>query len=459
MSDPQPARISFERLRERTDELELLISGLSMLALFSLPGWLIDSYQYANAQLSLVMLSAAAMALPMTVLFCYLLAGCFALHLGIRGYWVGLIGLKSAFPEGVRWERTAGMGPLRKQFLQSKFPDIDASIAAADRAASTLFSSVIFVGLTLLWLGVLSTLTFVIAALIGSRVGGINSVIAWAMLGFTTTMLGSVLLLWLLDAVLARFFPSLIRFALFRALLRACALVVGLYFPNRLLMPMRLQLQTNTKPWLFLLLFTSCITFLPLLATQQFQANVGFDWFGTYGYLHTTDLGEGFRSTHYESQRVGRNRLRPAPLIPAPMVESDWLPVFLPFLPLRDDPLMPELCPERRVFAPQDLPRDDPQALEQALRARSQSAHTCLVRFWSVRLNGRDISLANFLPSERADLGFRGLQGFIDLRAEPVGPQRLEVIFRPNASTNPAIDNSISGRRLYLIPFVWSPQD
>ena len=66
MSDPQPARISFDRLRERTDELELLISGLSMLALFSLPGWLIDSYQYANVQLSLVMLSAAAMALPMT---------------------------------------------------------------------------------------------------------------------------------------------------------------------------------------------------------------------------------------------------------------------------------------------------------------------------------------------------------------------------------------------------------
>lgn len=452
-------RISFDRLRERTDELELLISGLSMLALFSLPGWLLDSYQYANMQLSLVMLSAAVMALPMTVLFCYLLASCFALHLGIRGYWVALIGLKSAFPEGVRWERTVGVGPLRKQWLQHHLADIDASIMAADRAASTLFSGIIFIGLSLLWLGALCTLNFVVAALIGSRFGDINSAVNLAMWAFSGLMLGSLCLLWLLDRVLARYFPSFCNYAVFRGLVKACATVVGVYFPTRWLTPMRLHLQTNTHPRLFLIVFISCITILPSLAIRQFQANFGFDWFGTYGYLHATDLEQGFRSAHYESQRVGRNRLRPVPLIPAPMVESDWLPVFLPFLPLRDDPLMPDLCPERAAFDPELLPERGTQALEEQLQTRSIATQTCLARFWSLKLNGRAIALTSFLPSERADLGFRGLQGFIDLRAEAVGPQRLEVVFRPDAKPNPAIDNSISGRRQFVIPFVWSPED
>lgn len=458
MSDPQPARISFDRLRERTDELELLISGLSMLALFSLPSWLMDSYQYANVQLPLVMLSAAAIALPMTVLFCYLLAGCFALHLGIRGYWVGLIGLKSAFPEGVRWERTVAMGPWRKQWLQRTLPDIDASIAVADRAASALFSGIIFVGSSLVWLGILGTLTLVVAALIGSRVGGINSAINLAMFGFSCAMLGSVLMLCVLDRVFVQHFPRLQGYRVFRFLLHSCAWVVGLYFPSRWLTPMRLQLQTNTRPRLFLLLFISCITILPLQAVRQVQANTGFDWFGTYGYLHSSDLEEGFRSAHYESQRVDRNRLRPVPLIPAPMVQGDWLPVFLPFLPLRDDPLMAELCPERASFSPEQLPDRGTDAIDQVLQSRSLATQACLARFWSLKLNGRDIDLDRFLPSERADLGFRGLQGYIDLRDEVQGPQRLEVIFQPNARTSPLIDNSISGRRRFVIPFVWNPQ-
>lgn len=454
-----PTRISFDRLRERTDELELLISGLSMLALFSLPGWLLDSYQYANVQLSLVMLSAAVMAIPMIVLFCYLLASCFALHLGIRGYWVALIGLKSAFPDGVRWDRTVGIGPLRKQWLQQHLSNIDSSIFAADRAASTLFSGIIFIGLSLLWLGALCTLNFVVAALIGSRFGNINSAVNFAMWGFSGLMFSALLLLWLLDRVLARYIPRLSNYRVFRGLVYACALVVGVYFPSRWLTPMRLHLQTNTHPKLFLLVFISCITILPSLAMRQFQANFGFDWFGTYGYLHATDLEQGFRSVHYESQRVGRNRMRTVPLIPAPMVESDWLPVFLPFLPLRDDPLMPELCPERTAFDPTLLPERGTPEFDTEIKKRSQATLDCLARFWSVKLNGRDVVMASFLPAERAELGLRGLQGFVDLRNETPGPQMLEVVFRPDARPNPTIDNTISGTRHFAIPFVWSPQD
>ena len=40
----QERRVAFESLRERTDELELIISGISLLALLALPGWLFDHW-------------------------------------------------------------------------------------------------------------------------------------------------------------------------------------------------------------------------------------------------------------------------------------------------------------------------------------------------------------------------------------------------------------------------------
>ena len=39
-------------------------------------------------------------------LILYTLISCFILHLCTRAYWVGLIGLETVFPHGVRWEDT-----------------------------------------------------------------------------------------------------------------------------------------------------------------------------------------------------------------------------------------------------------------------------------------------------------------------------------------------------------------
>jgi hypothetical protein len=41
-----------ERLRDRTDELELIISSLTIFALFSMPGWLLDKIADTYTHLS-----------------------------------------------------------------------------------------------------------------------------------------------------------------------------------------------------------------------------------------------------------------------------------------------------------------------------------------------------------------------------------------------------------------------
>ena len=46
-------RVPLERLRNRTDEIELIISGLTTFTLFSLPGWLVDRVAEQLTHLSL----------------------------------------------------------------------------------------------------------------------------------------------------------------------------------------------------------------------------------------------------------------------------------------------------------------------------------------------------------------------------------------------------------------------
>lgn len=459
-SPPEPTgRVTFERLRERTDELELLISGLSMVALFTLPGWLLETFESQQSLLPLAWLSAAFMALPMTVLFCYLLASCFALHLGLRAYWVGLIGLKSAFPQGIRWERASGTGPISREWLQRALPSIDGAIEGADRIASMLFSVITLSGLVLLWLGLLATLTFAGAGLVGHQFGGTNATISIAMTVFGNLLIGSVLLLWLADSVLARYFPVLRGWRWYRASVRALGWVVGLYFPPRLTAPVRLTLQTNTRPMLFLGVFIAMIVFLPWLAVRQFQMAMGFDRYGTHAQLHARDLDDGHVSAHYESQLVARNRARGRPVIPAPVIEQNWLPLFLPYAPIRDDQIVAQRCPQRRPFENEVVPGVRPQVPDEAAAARSRGTAECLARLWEVRLNGAEVTLTDFVPAERADLGFRGLTGFIDLRAATPGPQKLEVIWRPRPEQDKLpVDDLISGRLRYAIPFLWDPQ-
>jgi hypothetical protein len=61
------------------------------------------------------------------------------------------------------------------------------------------------------------------------------------------------------------------------------------------------------------------------------------------------------------------------------------------------------------------------------------------------------------MPAERADLGARGLAGFIDMRGQQPGSQQLEVIWRPRPQDDPPLDDYVPQRLITVIPFAWSP--
>lgn len=460
------SRISLDRLRERTDELELLISGLSLLGLLALPDVIGDAYVDNYARLPIAVLAGVAIAMPMLTAMAYSLAACLMLHLAIRAYWVGLIGLRSVYPDGVRWDAKS-LGPVQRERLESRSEDPDAAVARADRWASTVFAVFVFCALALAALGGWMTLVIIAMAFVGQHFGGTNEALSAGLGLFLLALIASLASLWLLDGVLARRFPRLLRLPGFRPVTRALAAVLGRIFPERIFGAVRLPLQTHLRRRIFFPLLAVVFFVLPVLGTYGVEGRFDFDRFGTQAFVSTEDLAAGYKSSHYESQREPTDRVRVVPLVPAPVVEGDWVPLFLPYLAIRDDDVLAHRCarlgksPEtgEQAQAESEAATDaGARAREAAAALRATHAARCLATLWEVRLDGRPVDLSTFIVAQRTDLGLRGLTGYIDLRGGEPGPRTLEVIWRPRPESDPPLDDVVPGRIRFHIPLLWSPR-
>ncbi|MGE4072423.1 MAG: hypothetical protein AB7E72_14730 [Lysobacterales bacterium] len=448
-------RVSVDRLRERTDELELLISGLTMFALFALPGWLFERFTEYYTLLPLWLLAAAMAALPIISTMAYTLAICLLAHLGVRAYWVGLIGLSAIFPEGIRWERARHLGPLTRERLQQQLSPLKAAIAGADRLASLLFSVITLAALMLCWIGLLGTLVFVTGAAVGSALGSTNAVISRFADSVVMVSLGSAVLVWLLDAKLAARFPGLQHLALFRALVWVLAIPIRIILPAKLIGPVRLTLQTNTHPRLFTVGLLVLVLVLPILGSVLFQSRLRFDPMGTQRFASSDDVGGGLRSGSYENQLTPQDRMRAAVMIPSALIESAWLPVFAPYVPLRDDSILLQRCAARPEAT--EAEADTDRAPDWRLRPADE-ATACLLKLWRLQLDGVEVALQSAMVSERRDLGLRGVSGWLDLRQLQPGPHELRVTWRPDPERDRNLDDYVADSTVYRIPFLWSPE-
>jgi hypothetical protein len=426
------------RLRDRTDEIELIISGLTTVALFSLPSWLFERLAETYTHLSVTLMVSGSAAVILLTGLSYGLGACFLLHLLARAYWVGLIGLRTVFPQGIDWNRTAGIGPLTRERYQQRLPDLQTAIERSDRLASSLFAVISVIALGIFWIAFMLTLAATLGGIIGARFGATNAGITYAAIGLIAVAAGSAALLWILDAVLAARVPMLQRVRSFRWLVAALGRIQGWVFPQRLVLPVQLTLQSNTRPIVFLFLFTSAVIAIVVLGQFSYARSANFTISDQFHYLQDAHFkGPSFISGYYEDMREGRDRLRARPMIPTFEQRGSHVRLFLPYQPLRDNLLLEQLCPG------------------------GQAAHGagCLAQMWSISLNGEPLDVGGFLASERLDLGMRGLMGLVPLDGLDPGLQVLSVIWNPDANPEevPMDDRYTEARFEYHIPLLFVP--
>jgi hypothetical protein len=433
----EEARGELARLRDRTDEIELIISGLTIVALFSLPGWLFELLADRYSHLSVAMMVGSSLGIVLITGLCYGLAACFVLHLLSRAYWVGLIGLRTTFPDGINWNKTPGIGPLTKEYYRRHLPDLKTAIERADRLASSLFAVISMLALSVLWVGVLMLVVMTVASVVGAQLGMTNRFILYATILLAGLLIGLPTLLWLLDAQLGARSPRLQEKPGFRALVGTVRRLTELFFPQRLILPVQLTLQSNTRPTIFFLVMLLGMIAIVFVGQARMYAWTSFTVSGEFSYLTTEHVGQGIRSTHYESLRSAKDRVRPWPMIPDFEQHGTHLRVFLPYQPLRDNLMADKLCPPEQGMAGPD----------------------CLRQLWAVRLNGQAVDLAGFLATERMDLSLRGLTGLVPLDNIAPGLQTLEVIWNPLAAEDeqPLDDRYSAASFGYTIPFLFNP--
>ena len=406
-----------DRLRDRTDELELIISGLTIFALFSIPGWLFDKIADIYTHLSTSLAIAGNVGTTVLAGTSYGLAACFVVHLMARAYWVGLIGLRSVFPDGINWSKTPGLGPLGRQYYRDTLPDLDTVIQNTDRLASSLFAVISMLTLSVLWFGTILVVILVVSGAIGTRFGLTNTGMGIGSVVLLVVFLGVPILVYILDAQLASRVPRLRDSRIFVGLVRFLRRVAGLAYPQRLVLPVQLTLQSNTRPVAFFVALILSIIIIVAVGGTRATAWRNFTLSGEFAYLDTAQVQAGLRSTYYEDMASPLDRLRGFPRIDSFNQSGSFVRLFLPYQPLRDNLVLDQLCGSAE---------NTPDRI------------ACLRQLWTVSIEGRPVPMAGFEPAEREDLVLRGLNRLVQLTLLDPGLRRIEVVRTPSAAEEPA---------------------
>ncbi len=429
---------AMERLRDRTDELELIISSLTILALFSLPGWLFNRFADVYTHLSTNLIIGSTAFITLLAGICYGLAACFVIHLMARAYWVGLIGLRTAFPDGINWSKTPGLGPLGRQHYRSTLPDLDSVIQRTDRVASSLFAVISMLTLSFLWFGTILSIIMVVSGAVGARFGLTNTGMGVGTLLLLIVFIGIPLLVYLLDAQLAARSPRLRENKIFAGVVRTLRRIASLAYPQRLVLPVQLTLQSNTRPRVFAIALFVGIFFIVAIGNFRFAAWRTFTLSGEFDFLETAQVQDGFRSTYYEDMQSPLDRLRGWPRIDSFNQSGSFVRLFLPYQPVRDNLVLEQVC-------------GDPELAEDRI--------DCLRRLWTVNIDGRPVPTSDFVAAERGDLAMRGLVGLVPLSGLEPGLRQIEIIWNAGASEEAApLDDRYSQVNFtYNIPIAFSP--
>lgn len=422
-----------KRLREwlddvhrRTWELELLLSGAVVFALFRLPEKVDEAYLRLDAGLGGTLEMAAFLGWYYVKLILYTLIGAFLVHLVARAYWVGLVGLHAVYPGGPRFEKIDA-GPLAKELYRRRLPSLERQIAGADRFASAVFSfsfAIILMFLLSIAYGlVLSGVSLTVSRLAfgGERFGEVFKVLA--LLVFV-----SMLVFPLVDRAFGARIAA--RGGRPAALLNRLLVVSYRLGGGPLAGPILLTLLTNAKKRLvygiFMVTFVSVVgLFLVrdvLLRNEALSAS-------SHLYLPADAGALEVDARHYDDRRTpGEISLLPS--IPSEVVTGPFLRLFVPLPAEWTEEAVAEHCPGIEPVSEAGL----------HLRRRSQRPPepadlapvlACLGGLHEIGLNGMPLEPPEFFFHTERGSGVRGLVALLPAGGLPTGANLLTLRRRP----------------------------
>ncbi len=413
-------------------ELELLISGAVVFALLQLPGEVDAWYERLRPTLAEVAIAGASVLYLYLKLVLYTLIGSFLLHLAIRAYWVGMIGLESVFPGGIVWDKTQ-FGPVGREVHERRVPSLQALIDRSDRAASVVFG-----------LGFTMALVFLLSILLGAvmlaAAHGAARVIPgrgsglWAVAAMTLAVSTPQLLLHLVDRRFSEKMAPGGRAR--RALARAYGVTYyaqGIWIYGPVMLTLTSNLGRKRAVTGFVVVLYSLMAFAMVKDGLVARGRVSAD---AYRFVPDNPGRLGVEAGYYEDKR------EPGEVLTLPSIQSDvvrepYVRLFIAYIPAVHNRLFPSRCPGVRPFTEGGV-RLEAAGARPEQPAEAEAVLRCWARVQPVAVNGRPVT-APLRFYRHPVSGLRGVVAHVPTAGLPRGENVITISRLPSV-------NEIEGR-------------
>lgn len=405
-------------LFSRTWELELFISGALVFALMQVPGQVDQFWERLSYDLGPIAFRIALLAYIYARAIVMVLVLAFLLNLGARAYWVGLIGLDSVFPGGIRWDNTRG-GPIQRDVYRQYVPETRRLIALLDNFCSVTFSfAFVMVVLFVFSTGIISAIgvgVYLVTRALG-REAAAPQVTLIVMLVFA----GAMAAVGLADRWWGERLKDRPAGAVLRRLMHATAILQVLPLYGSTFMTLLTNLRARVvMPLLYAVMFG--VIFAVFIGRIGEDAELSGD---RYLPAYTGVIGVDY--AFYQSHRPAGVRAAALPSIQSDIIREPYVRLFIPYNARRDNVAIERLCPDVRplvadrvTFNADESPPPDAGAVRAVL--------ACIAGYRDVRLDGAPLpDLALQFYREPRD-GMEGTVAYIPVTGLAPGAHALTV--------------------------------
>lgn len=385
-----------------TWELELLISGAVLFALFQIPPQLNAFFARIEPHATTSVMSGILLVQIYVKAIVYALIASFVVHLIGRAYWVGLVGLHSVFPKGVRWEEFKS-GPVTLEVYKKRLVSLPAIISRTDNFCSVIFSFA-FLLVLLFAFTVLVTTTYSLVAYAVSHalLHGTHGDRVFLVLASITALLPVV------TSLVDRRLGSSLGPGPRRILER---LVVFAYrgTAQGVISPIFIPLITNVgRKKIVAIFYLSLFGILGVVIAERFAHNDQLS-VNSYDYFAESDrLGVNYR--YYENQRSPTDVYARTPSIQADVITGPYVKLFVPYMPRRHNADVARSCPGVRPIQTRGIQLGTDTPVPDSLAA---PVLQCLARIHAITLDGAPRPDLQFRFYEHPESGIKGIITYI----------------------------------------------
>lgn len=404
----------------RTWELELLISGAVLYALLRAPvqmdRWFNSLHPHVTAATGLNIFMVYYFAKVVV----YILIASFVVHLMARAYWVGLVGLHTVYPHGVRWDDLK-FGPVSKTVYQERQPSLPAQILRADQFCSTIFPLAFSIALTFL-LGTFAFLALTMLMVGVQRLLDVELPVRSVLYGIIGLLVVPPMIAGLLDRFAGEHIRKwpLVAGAL-RGVIRGSYTVMGAwaYAPV-----MNVLMSNARKTQVYAVYFVLIPLTIGFFLVHDILVPRGLAAFESYPFVPAVAGEHGLGPQHYENLRSTEGPVEFVPSIQSDVVTGPFVRLFVPYNTDRHSAEIAARCPDVAPFNEGELRFGRPDTSAAAHRA---AALACLSSIQRVFVNGEERSDLRFHYYRDPETTLRGVVTYIPTATLPSGENLLTV--------------------------------